>query len=85
MSLVIKFYFTSFMLNMFRTLIHPSSGDLTKLDINTKHRLMTLDINDLYVNITITETIDITATQLLKHNEPEITTQIFKLLETILQ
>jgi len=25
MSLVIKFYFTS-MLNMFRTLIHPSSG-----------------------------------------------------------
>ena len=26
MSLVIKFYFTSFMLNMFRTLIHPSSG-----------------------------------------------------------
>ena len=26
MSLVIKFYFTSFMLNMFRTLIQPSSG-----------------------------------------------------------
>jgi len=26
MSLVIKFYFTSFMLNMFRTLILPSSG-----------------------------------------------------------
>ena len=26
MLLVIKFYFTS-MLNMFRTLIHPSSGD----------------------------------------------------------
>jgi len=26
MSLVIKFYFTSAMLNMFRTLIHPSSG-----------------------------------------------------------
>jgi len=26
MSLVIKFYFTSSMLNMFRTLIHPSSG-----------------------------------------------------------
>jgi len=25
MSLVIKFYFTSFMLDMFRTLIHPSS------------------------------------------------------------
>jgi len=26
MSLVIKFNFTSSMLNMFRTLIHPSSG-----------------------------------------------------------
>ena len=26
MSQFIKFYFTSFMLNMFRTLIHPSSG-----------------------------------------------------------
>jgi len=26
MSLVIKFHFTSSMLNMFRTLIHPSSG-----------------------------------------------------------
>jgi len=26
MSPVIKFYFTSSMLNMFRTLIHPSSG-----------------------------------------------------------
>ena len=26
MSLFIKFYFTSLMLNMFRTLIHPSSG-----------------------------------------------------------
>ena len=26
MSQVIKFYFTSSMLNMFRTLIHPSSG-----------------------------------------------------------
>ena len=26
MSLVIKFYFTSSMLNMFRPLIHPSSG-----------------------------------------------------------
>jgi len=26
MSQFIKFYFASFMLNMFRTLIHPSSG-----------------------------------------------------------
>jgi len=26
MSLVLKFYFTSYVLNMFRALIHPSSG-----------------------------------------------------------
>jgi len=32
--------------------------DLTKLNINTKHRLITLDIKDLFVNIPITETID---------------------------
>ena len=31
MSLVIKFYFTSSTLNMFRTLIHPSSGAATFL------------------------------------------------------
>jgi len=59
--------------------------DLTKLNINTKHRLITMDIKDLYVNIPITETTDITTTQLLKHNESEIKTQICKLLETILQ
>ena len=48
--------------------------DLTRLNINNKHRLITLDIKDLYVNIPITETIDITTTQLLKHNNPETTT-----------
>ena len=48
--------------------------DLTKLSINKKHRLITLDIKDLYVNIPITETINIARTQLLEHNDPEITT-----------
>ena len=32
--------------------------DLTKLSINKNHRLITLDIKDLYVNIPISETID---------------------------
>jgi len=59
--------------------------DLTKLSINKQHRLITLDIKDLCVNISITETIDIARLQLLKHNDPEITSQICKLLETILQ
>jgi len=30
MSLLIKFYFTSSMLDMFRTLIHPSSGAVSQ-------------------------------------------------------
>ena len=59
--------------------------DLTKLNSITKQRLITMDIKDLYINIPITKTTDITTTQLLKHNESEITTQICKLLETILQ
>jgi len=50
--------------------------DLTRLNINSKHRLITLDIKDLYINIPITENNDITTTQLLKHNDPETTTQI---------
>jgi len=44
-----------------------------------------LDIKDLYVNIPIAETIDITTTQLLKYNDPETTTQICTLLGVILQ
>jgi hypothetical protein len=59
--------------------------DLTKLNINKQHGLITLDIKDLYVNIPARETIDIIRLQLLKHNNPEITSQICKLLETILQ
>jgi len=59
--------------------------DLTRLNINCKHRLITLDIKDLYVNIPIAETIDTITTQSLKHNNPETTTQICTLLGVILQ
>jgi len=44
-----------------------------------------LDIKDLYVNIPITENIDIARTQLLEYNHPENTTQICRHLEIILQ
>jgi len=46
------------------TIVNSSTlaQDLTKLSINKKHRLITLDIKDLYVNIPITETIDIATT-----------------------
>jgi len=59
--------------------------NLTQLSINSKHRLITLDIKDLYVNKPIAEAIDITTTQLLKHNDPEITMQIRTLLRVVLQ
>jgi len=41
MSQFIKFYFTSSMLNMFRTLIHPSSGTCD-FSIESPHRLFVL-------------------------------------------
>jgi len=41
MSLVIMFYFTSSMLNMFRTLIHPSSG-ACDFSIESSHWLCVL-------------------------------------------
>jgi len=59
--------------------------DLTKLYISIQQRLITLDIKDLYVNIPIAETIVSARLQLLKRNGPEITAQICKLLESILQ
>jgi len=45
---------------------HFYAHDLTKLTISDSHRLITLHIKDLYVNIPITETIDIARTDLLK-------------------
>jgi len=61
------------------------ANNLTKLKINDNHRLITLDIKDLYVNIPIDETIHTTRTQLLKHNDLQTTNQICNILETILR
>jgi hypothetical protein len=61
------------------------ANELTKLKINSNHRLMTMDIKDLYVNIPIDETIKITKTLLAKHNDEKTTYQITTLLETILR
>jgi hypothetical protein len=61
------------------------ANDLVKLTINDKNVLITLDIKDLYVNIPIKQTIDITRTQLLKHNDRQTTNQISTLLEVILR
>ena len=59
--------------------------DLIKLMISNSHRLVTLGIKDLYVNISILETIDIARAQLLKHTDKNTTEQIYKLLEMVLQ
>ena len=58
--------------------------NLTKLTISDNYRLITLDIKALYVNIPINETISITRTQLLKHNDQQTTNQICTMLRTIL-
>jgi hypothetical protein len=57
---------------------------VTKLKITPNHRLLTLDIKDLYVNIPINETIKITKAQFLKNNDIQTTNLIITLLEIIL-
>jgi hypothetical protein len=49
------------------------------------YRMITFDIKDLYVNIPICETLDITKNLLLQHNDEHTTRQIISLLHTILQ
>ena len=46
---------------------------------------MTMDIKDLYVNIPIDETVNITKTLLAKYNDAKTTNQITTLLERILK
>jgi len=46
---------------------------------------MTMDIKDLYVNIPIDETVNITKTLLAKYNDAKTTNLIIRLLETILK
>jgi hypothetical protein len=47
--------------------------------------MITFDIKDLYVNIPVCETLDITTNLLLRHNDEHITKQMISLLHTILQ
>ena len=61
------------------------ANELVNLKINSRHRLLTLDIKDLYVNIPIQETLNLTRTQLNAHNDKQTTHQIMTLLSTILR
>jgi hypothetical protein len=58
--------------------------DLSKLNINDNHRLITNDIKDLFFNIPIEETLLITKSMLLKNNISQITKQIITLMRLIL-
>jgi hypothetical protein len=60
------------------------ANDLTKLEIQENHRLITFGIKDLYVNIPITETINIIKEKLLQNNNPQIMHQILALLKVVL-
>ena len=59
--------------------------NLTRFTINKNHRLITLDLKDLYVNIPIEETVRTTRTQLLKRDDQQTTNQICNMLRTILE
>ena len=59
--------------------------DLKHITMHDKHRLISFDIKDLYVNIPIDETINITKPLLLAQNDKTITQQMTTLLENTLQ
>jgi len=61
------------------------ANELVNLKINNHHRLLMLDIKDLYVNIPIQETLDITQAHLNAHNNQKTTHQLITLLNTILR
>jgi hypothetical protein len=66
--------------------------DLTKLNLHKNHRMITFDIKDLYVNmsicqyvnIPIDETIKYLKTKLLENNDGKTTHQITALLKVVL-
>jgi hypothetical protein len=58
--------------------------DLSKLNINDNHKLITYDIKDVFVNVPTEETLLITKSMLLKNNNPQITKQIITLMRLIL-
>jgi len=67
--------------NRYNTINSTSlANDIVKLTINNKHRMITYDVKDLYVNIPIEETLKITENQLLKNNDKHKTKQIIAIL-----
>jgi hypothetical protein len=60
------------------------ANGLVKLKMHKSFSMTTFDIKNLYINIPIHETINITRTLLLEHNDRHITKQMITLLQIIL-
>jgi len=60
------------------------ANDLTKLELHENHSLITFDIKDLYVNIPVSETLNIIKAKLLQNNDTQIAQQILTLLKEVL-
>jgi len=60
------------------------ANELTKLNTNENHKLITYDIKDLYVNIPIEETLTFTKSMLLKNSDTQTTQQIITLKRKVL-
>jgi len=69
--------------NLYNTNSNNLAHELIKLHINTHHRLI-FNIKDLFVNIPTHKTLNLTKTQLTKHDQHS-THQIMKLLNIILK
>ena len=61
------------------------ANELVKLKIRNHQRLLTLDIKDLYVNVPILKTLNLTRAQLIIHIDKQTTHQIMAVLDTILR
>jgi hypothetical protein len=60
------------------------ASDLTKLEVHENHNLITFDIKDVYINIPITETLNIVKTKFLQNNDTHIAHQVLILLKEVL-
>jgi len=60
------------------------ANDFIRIDRSEKHRLITFDIQDLFVNVPIEETINITRQRLLHNNGRHTTQQTLALLTVVL-
>ena len=60
------------------------ANDLTKLELHENHNLITFDIKDLYVNIPVSETLNIVKAKLLQNNDTQLTQQALILLKEVI-